>query len=341
MKIRYALSYPLFMDKGGGVTQAFEGLNWLKKLGHQVEPLDWYSENIDFDVLFLFGFTHFNPEVLAFLKSKGVIIISEPIFVRVRSYLYYKVSRFLSNFTRTVYKNQYENLHLCDALFPNSNIEKNDIIRLYNVREDEIFVAYLGIPSYVFEEGDKISRDLFYNEYKITDFVFCPSARISVRKNQITLVKALKSTGIKLVLTGCNDIDEKIKDEFLELIKGDPNIICLPLLDKKMLISAYKNARVVVFPSLAETAGIVAIEGGYLGCRLVLSDIPIFREYFLDYSIYVNNKDPEDMRKKVLKALNEDYDPSAFREFLLKNRSWEAHAKIVNSVLEKLYESRK
>jgi glycosyltransferase involved in cell wall biosynthesis len=227
MKIRYALSYPLFMDKGGGVTHAFEEVSWLKKLGHQVEPLDWYSENMDFDVLFLFGFTHFNPEVLA------------------------------------------------------------------------------------------------------------------LRKNQIILVKALKSTGIKLVLTGCGDIEEKIKDEFLELIKGDPNIICLPFLDKKMLISAYKNARVVVFPSLAETAGIVAIEGGYLGCRLVLSDIPIFREYFLDYPIYVNNKDPEDIRKKVLKALNEDYDPSSFREFLLKNRSWEAHAKIVNSVLGGLYESRK
>jgi len=53
----------------------------------------------------------------------------------------------------------------------------------------------------------------------------------------------------------------------------------------------------------------------------------------LDYPIYVNNKEPEDIRKKVLKALSEDYDPSSFREFLLKNRSWEEHAKIVNSVL--------
>jgi len=341
VKVRYALSYPLFMDKGGGVTHAFEEVSWLKKLGHQVEPLDWYSENIDFDVLFLFGFTHFNPEVLAFLKSKGVIIVSEPIFTVIRGHLYYRVSRFLSNFTRTVYKNQYENLHLCDALFPNSNIEKNNIIKLHNIPKNKIFVAYLGIPSYVLEEGDKVSKDVFYNEYKISDFVFYPSARISVNKNQITLIKALKSTGVKLVLTGCHDIEKKIKDEFLESVKGDPNIICLPLLDKKMLISAYKNARVVVFPSLAETAGIVAIEGGYFGCRLVLSDIPVFREYFLDYPIYANNKDPEDIRKKVLKALNEDYDPSSFREFLLENRSWEAHAKIVNSVLERLYESRK
>ncbi len=338
MKIRYAFSYPLFMDKGGGPTHIFELLRCLKKLGYQVEPLDWYSSDVDFDVLVLFGFTHFNPEVISFLKTRGVIVISEPIFVRVRGYLYYGVSRFLSSFTRNVYKIQYENLHLCDALFPNSNFEKEDLHRLYGVPREKMEVAYLGIPSYILEEGDKVSKDLFYNEYKVSDFVFCPSARISVRKNQISLIKALKSTGIKLVLTGCNDVEDSIKDEFEKLTKGDPNILCLPLLDKSMLISAYKNARVVAFPSLAETAGIVAIEGGYLGCRLVLSDIPVFREYFLDYPIYVNNRNLDDIQRKIIKAIGEEYDPSDFRKFLLENRSWEKHVRVVTSTLEKLYE---
>ncbi|MCX8029891.1 MAG: glycosyltransferase, partial [Brevinematales bacterium] len=229
------------MDKGGGVTQALEAVNALRNFGHDIKQFDWFSEEIDFDIFFLFGFTHFNPEVLLHLREKGKKIIVEPIFVRMSSIGLSKLSQIMRYFpiSNTI-KTQYQVLTLSDLVFTNSDVEREEISFIYGIDKSKIFVAYLGLPSYVKDLENKVSKDLFYNTYGVKDFVFYPSARISVRKNQISLIRALKGSGIKLVLTGCNDIDKEIEGEFRELVKGDKDILCLPVLDKEMLISAYK-----------------------------------------------------------------------------------------------------
>ncbi|MGB9620933.1 MAG: glycosyltransferase [Brevinematia bacterium] len=339
-RIRFMLSYPLCMDKGGGVTQSFEALKALEKLGYDVKPFDWYNEDIDFDILFIFGFTHFNPEVLEFLKSKGVKIICEPIFVRVKNYLYYKV---LGNILfRLPFQNFLNTkkriLELCDYIFVNSEVERNEIANIFGISRDKIEVAYLGLPSYILENEDKVSEDLFYSKYKVRDFVFYPSARISVRKNQLSLVKALKGSGVKLVLTGCNDIEPELKEEFHKLVDGDNDILCLPVLDKETLISAYKNSKVLAFISLAETAGIVGLEGGYFGNNLVLSDIPVFKEYYDGYGSYVKPFDIVGIRKAIMDSLSRPRDYS-IKDFILKNRTWEAHARLIDQTLERLYKN--
>lgn len=322
------------MDKGGGVTQANECLKSLKKLGYEVFPLNWYQDEMNFDVLFLFGFSHFNHEVIKYLKKNDKKVIIEPIFVRTNSYIYNLLSKLLKYFPiSNVVKTRYLNLYLSDIIFTNSEIEKNEIKLFYGINPEKIVVAYLGLPSYVEEMEKEISEDLFYQEYGVRDFVFYPSARISIRKNQLNLIKALKGTGIKLVLTGCNDIDEKIENEFYELTRGDKDILCLPVLDKKMLISAYKNARVLGFISLAETAGIIGIEGGYLGNTLVLSNIPIFREYFKNFAFYVNSKDPRDIREKIFRAMDGKDKNNELREYILENLTWGKHAEIIDKNL--------
>lgn len=336
-RIRYMLSYPLCMDKGGGVTQSFEALRGLEKLGYEVKPFDWYNEDIDFDILFLFGFTHFNPEVLEFFKSKGIIIICEPIFVRVKRYFYYKV---LGNILfklpfQNFLKIQKRILELSDVIFVNSEVEKREIINIFGVKENNVKVAYLGLPSYILEKEKNIGESLFFDRYKIKDFVFYPSARISVRKNQLTLIKALKGSGIKVVLTGCNDIDNEIKAEFRKLVEGDNDIICLPILNKEMLISAYKNAKVLAFLSLAETAGIIGLEGGYFGNNLVLSDIPVFREYYNGYATYVKPFDTKAIKDEIIKALDRPRNYE-FKEFILKYRTWDAHAKVIDESMTTL-----
>lgn len=336
MRISYLLSYPLFMDKGGGVTQAYECLGALKELGYSISPLNWFSEEIDFDILFLFGFTHFNPQILRYLKDRGKKIILEPIFVRTTNFISNILAKPLKYFplANTV-KVQYQILELSDLIFPNSEVEKNEISLFYGIPKEKMFVAHLGLPSYVKELESKVSEDLFFSRYGVKDFVFYPSARISIRKNQLNLIKALKGSGLKLVLTGCNDIDKEIEKEFKELVSNDKDILCLEVLDKEMLISAYKNARVLAFVSLAETAGIIGIEGGYLGNTLVLSDIKIFREYFREFGIYVNNKDPKDIRRKIFKAMD-GYRNDELRHYIEDSLTWRNHAKVIDEQLKKL-----
>ncbi len=337
LKIRFHLSYPLFMDKGGGVTQAYEAVKALNKLGYDVKPLDWFSDELDFDILMLFGFTHFNPQIIEYLKQKNKKVITEPIFVRTNSYIFNLLAKPLKYFpTLNMIKVRYQILKLSDFVFPNSEIEKEEIKIFYGIEKEKMFVARLGLPSYVEELENEVSEELFYQKYGIRDFVFYPSARISIRKNQIRLVKALKGTGIKLVLTGCNDIEKEIENEFKELTKNDKDILCLPVLDKKMLISAYKNARILSFVSLAETAGIIGIEGGYFKNSLILSNIPIFREYFKNFATYVNSKDPKDIKEKIFKSMENKEKNNELREYILNNLTWKNHAEVIHNCLVKM-----
>ncbi len=123
----------MFMDKGGGVTQAMECLKALGKIGYDISPLDWFSEEIDFEILFLFGFTHFNPQILQYLKEKNVKILVEPIFVRTTKYLYNIIGKYLRYlpFSNTI-KVQHQILSLADAVFPNSEMKKKQIHNIYD-----------------------------------------------------------------------------------------------------------------------------------------------------------------------------------------------------------------
>ncbi|MEN2998286.1 MAG: glycosyltransferase [Brevinematia bacterium] len=328
MKICYSLSYPLFMDKGGGVTHCRELVRVLESHGFKVTPLDWYSETVDFQVLILFGFTHFNPEVLRYLKSRDVRIITVPIFDRTRSLLSYRIlsSVFKNLPVQNLIKTKYEVLKLSDIVVASSKVEKEEIVSIFGIDKNKVMISYLGLPSDIFQLDKRISEEMFYKEFGLRDFVFYPSAGISRRKNQISLIKALEGTGIKVVLTGCDNVEKRIEDEFLEVVRSNKDVVCLPRLSREMLISAYKNSKVLAFVSLAETAGIVAIEGGYFGNNLVLSRLRVFQEYYGNFALYVKSKSCGDIRKKVIKAMEMERSYS-MRSYILENLTWERYAK--------------
>lgn len=84
-----------------------------------------------------------------------------------------------------------------------------------------------------------------------------------------------------------------------------------------------KYCRAFLFPSIYEGFGIPPLEALSLGARIVVSDIPVFREIYGDAAYYINPYSPKVMIEKMLADRN--IAPFAVQE-VLQRYSWDQTA---------------
>jgi glycosyltransferase involved in cell wall biosynthesis len=68
------------------------------------------------------------------------------------------------------------------------------------------------------------------------------------------------------------------------------------------LAAQYPACDVVVYPTLCEGFGRVALEAMELGAPLACSDLEVLREVAADYPVYFNPRETGDMTRAVLEA---------------------------------------
>jgi len=135
-----------------------------------------------------------------------------------------------------------------------------------------------------------------------------------------------------LVLVGKKDtiFNMQILDEILAN--------CVGYVSDEELASLYSNASLFVYPSIYEGFGIPPLEAMSLGCPVILSDIPVFREIFGDAACYADPGETESISDAMVHVLTHDdyrqqlYERGAERAKLY---SWEQSARkllaIINS----------
>jgi glycosyltransferase involved in cell wall biosynthesis len=326
MKIRYIAEYPQILPLGGGGVVLDKYKEFLN-ISNEYKPLEWDKKEIDFNVLFVFNFTYHSPELLSQLKQKGVKIVIIPIFDRSKNYFLMKSISFLKTFKLlNVFSLRKKILKTADIIIAHNLTEQKELIELYDANKSKIKVLHYGISEEILSSEKKENQSLFYNKYKIRNFIFCPAAVISKRKNQISLLRALEKTNYKLVLTGCDNIEPEIKTEFENLTQKNKNVLCLGRLDINMLTSCYKNAEVSISVSQSETAGLVNLEGALLGCKIVTSNLDSIREYMSDFSNYINQNSKQSILNGLKLSYNQDYNPDV-KKYVITNFTWENYFK--------------
>ena len=144
-------------------------------------------------------------------------------------------------------------LRLCDAILPNAYAEVRKIKTDFNLNELEKFFV---IPNGVDIHNNSDSPNKFADYYGIKkDFVLCVG-RIENRKNQLSLIKALKGTGVKLFLIGGYATEGERNYYDLCRKEADENVVFVNWVDAKTVYSAYQAAKVHVLPSWYETPGL-------------------------------------------------------------------------------------
>lgn len=155
--------------------------------------------------------------------------------------------------------------------------------------------------------------------------------RISPRKNQLGLLRALRGTGIEVVFAGpVNDF------AYYRACRAAawPGVSFRKELSGRRLAALYRAAAVHALPSWYETPGLASLEAAACGCRIVTTDRGTAREYFGEGARYCPPDDPEAIREAVLAALATPRS-AALAEMVRSRYTWEEAARATKEGYER------
>jgi glycosyltransferase involved in cell wall biosynthesis len=223
---------------------------------------------------------------------------------------------------------QRELLARCDVLLPNSRSELRRIEQdlHLDISADRYVTVPNGIdPVYYSSErlrGQSPPRHLAAYE----GCVLCVG-RVEGRKNQLSLIRALRGSPYRLVLAGSPAANQRayVEDVRAEVARC-PNVEWLGSVSEEEKRWLYHLARVHVLPSWMETTGLVSLEAAALGCALVVTPNGDTLEYFDGHASFCQPDDEGSIRVAVDAAHRAGPD-SVLQRRILTDYTWDAAAR--------------
>ena len=241
----------------------------------------------------------------------------------------------LVNWTKYSAKNARE-------IFTISNFSRDDIIKTYKKKPEDVETTYLGIKPALSGNDKVLSMEEMHKKFGITKPYLLFVGTLQPRKNVAKLIEAfsqLKNKEIELVIVGKKGwLWEEIfaapeKFGVMERVKF------LDFVENEDLPSLYKNALCFVLPSLYEGFGLPVLEAMKFGCPTVISDTSSLPEVGGDAALYFDPQSVDDIAQKIEKVISDE----KLREEMVKKGynqikkfSWEKTAKETLKVLEDL-----
>lgn len=198
---------------------------------------------------------------------------------------------------------------LAKAVITLSQFSKRTLVTAYHVSPDRVHVTPLGVDACVFsqpadsEAADTLRRDLGLP----AEFLFFP-ANTWPHKNHIRLLEALATLrdadGLRpcLVLTGSAKHGHTAMMNALARLGLRDQVRWLGYVDGDRLVSLYRAATALVFPSLHEGFGMPILEAMACGCPVVCSSTTATVETAGDAALTFDPTDVSDIAR-ALRAL--------------------------------------
>lgn len=190
------------------------------------------------------------------------------------------------------------------AVMTLSEDAKSEIIDHYHIDSKNIFITY---EAGELENRTSISGE---NRNKIKKFkpyiMYVGSAH--PHKNVENLVLSLKEMvksrkNIKLVLIGNDNFFYPRLKRFVHRCGLTNRVIFVGSVPNGDLSSWYQSALALVSASRMEGFGIPPLEAMSVGCPVLLSDMPIFREICGDSAIYFDQNNPKNIAETIGKTI--------------------------------------
>jgi len=321
---------------GGGEIQFLKTAEYLRKLGIDVELVPVSQRGLPVLVHFFGSHGSLFNEYAKSLKYRykipfvvSTIFFSSPRKITER--IYVDFSRLLIRYglEKFIPRSGFRDLPFlfknADLLLPNTKAEAELIKKFFPfISEEKIRI----IPNGVDERFAEADPELFRKHYNIDyDFVL-NVARLEPRKNQLSLIKALKGTGLKLIIIG----NQSVWPEYTKLCfkEANENVLFINELSHEdpLLASAYASAKVFALPSSEETPGISALEAAIAGCSVVVTQRGGAQEYLKDFAKYVDPNSIDDIRNKILSAWEDNSDKQKQKLYILSNFAWSKVAEL-------------
>lgn len=284
-------TYPMaFHTPGGGEIQLLAYQKYLPLYGVDVRLFDpWNPQFLDHDLVHFFSCIGGSVHFCGFVKKLGLpLVISSSLWITEETKHLYPIDEIRAQ------------LSLADMVITNSNIECETLSSILDLPREKFVTVYNGVSEIFFKP---VSPDIFRTQFKLYHPFVLNVGNIEPRKNQLTLVRAMKAfPNMKLVLIGHARDPEYTKSVLSE---GGDQILYMGSIDHEdeMLRSAYAACEVFCLPSTLETPGLAALEAAAVWAPLVVTREGSTREYFGDYAEYVDYIDAGEISKALEKTL--------------------------------------
>lgn len=212
-----------------------------------------------------------------------------------------------SNIAKAVGKTLEYTIAKADKIICVSESTRKELLNLFNVDERKLHVVYQPCRFSLVEQNSNKETDaavleefgLSYN----TPYILFVGA-IEPKKNLLNLLKAmqLNKSLPQLIVIGQFAWSSEQERIMISELKG--RVRHLGFLPDHELNILQKNAAAFVFPSIVEGFGLPVLEAMWNGVPCVLSDIPVFRELFLNHAHFIDPYNPAAIAEGIIGALD-------------------------------------
>jgi len=336
------MSYAMLFQTTGGLPMKIpRTIKALQSRGVDAQLIDPFRDRIrDYDLVHVFAANNSNHRIVQMAKEFGkpVVLstIMNPPFTRFegqRARLLTLLTRRLSKWeVTTSYQQVVDALEGADHLVTLGNAERRMLIEGYGARPEKISIVHNGIG----EEFFSASAEPFRRYYGIDGQFVLHTGWIGEVKNQLGLVRALKGTGVKVVLIGHAGTASA---EYLQtcLREGGDQVRHLgEMAHGELMASAYAASRVVAIPSRHEGMPNSVLEGLASDRPVVLTsnhsiDFPLPREVTAE----VGADDLDAIRESILRFWRDPPQPGRARS-VVTHLSWDAVAEKLMAIYASL-----
>ncbi len=289
MKVLFA-TYPMaFHTPGGGEIQLLAYQKHLLAHGVEVAMFDpWKPHFLEHDLVHFFSCIGGSIHFCHFVKQLGLpLVVSSSLWMKSETRHLYPADEIRAQ------------LALADRIITNSELESDMLAAVLDLPRENFAAVYNGIDAFFLRSADPA---LFRLRYGIGERFVLNVGNIEPRKNQLTLVRAMRAfPEHRLVLIG-HQRDTVYARQVIE--EGGDQVCYLgPMPHDDVLLSAYRACEVFCLPSTLETPGLAALEAAAQGARLVLTAEGSCAEYFGASARYVDPTSIEAVREGLAQML--------------------------------------
>ena len=246
----------------------------------------------------IFHPTYYNPYFLKYLQNK-------PFLITVYDMIHELFPMYFST-SDPIRKWKKELIYKSDFIIAISKNTKDDVIKMFGIDPEKIFVVHLGNPFESFHRGQ--SHDKSQNiSFSKNSFLLYVGNRQGYKNFNFfveSIAGFLRKNDIYLYCAGGGSFSNK-EQKMLEKLGIQENVRYIRVNDM-ILKMLYENALAFVFPSLYEGFGLPVLEAFSCGCPAMLSNTGSLPEIGDDAAIYINPTDSDTILEGIESLLTDE-----------------------------------
>jgi len=270
-----------------------------------------------------------SPHYTVPLNIKVPIVTTIHDILHVRGKLYFPLQKRM--YARVMVK------HACSvssAIIVDSEFTKTELLDEFNISSEKVHVIYLGVSKEYTKNVSEEEIRIFRNKYDLKKSFVLYTGGLKSHKNVLTLLQAfsqlLNRKEYQLVFSGESIRENKTIAEIIKKNNLLADVVDIGRVSRKELVIAYKEASVVVLPSLYEGFGFSVLEAMASGTPAIGARAASLPEVIGDAGILFDPYSSEELSTVLAKVLTDnDLRKSMIQRGYenVKKFTWEACAK--------------